>query len=190
MNGPSLLGIATLILVATLAAIANSPRRQSMPGVPYAPDAWNEIIDGLWMGGHDYQPDGHEQPIDAVVGDEFDLVVSLYSRWGCGPAEGVERSNLRIPDGVLNATDLAAVRVLAHRVAGAVRNGKQVLVRCQAGYNRSGLVVALAMLELGWDGDAAVRHIRGKRSGHALFNENFLGYIAAEAVALDLGGAW
>lgn len=152
-----------------------------MTGVPYCADPWNEIVPGLWMGGHDYMPTA-DRVIDAVVGDEFDLVVSLYTRWGCGPADGVLRRNARITDGVLNEEDMATVRRFADLIAEAVREGKRVLARCQAGYNRSGLVTALALMRLGYGPDEAVALIRERRSPYALCNEHFVAYIRAEAV--------
>lgn len=151
-------------------------------GVPFCESPWNEIVPNLWMGGHDYMP-LPGQIVDAVVGDEFDLVVSLYERWGCGPDPGVGRRYLRIPDGQLTDEDMAGVRELADLTAAAVQRGHRVLVRCQAGYNRSGLVTALTLLRLGHAAGEAVGLIRTRRSPFALCNETFVGYIHAEAVS-------
>jgi protein-tyrosine phosphatase len=52
----------------------------------------------------------------------------------------------------------------AHVVADEVSHGRQVLVTCAAGLNRSGLVSALALHFLfGWAGDACIHRVRKKR---------------------------
>lgn len=144
-------------------------------GVPFARDPWNEIIPGLFQGGHDYAEGG------VIVRDEFDLVVSFYERTGHGPAAGVQHTFYRIPDGMLTANERADLEEIALNVGIAIEAGRRVLVRCQAGYNRSGLVVALALILLGHTPDDAVRLIRRQRSPYALFNQNFLGYLGAKA---------
>jgi protein-tyrosine phosphatase len=72
---------------------------------------------------------------------------------------------------------MAKVTALVPRVVDALKENKKVLVRCQAGYNRSGLVVALVLLRLGYTADDAIALIREKRSEHALCNELFVEYI-------------
>lgn len=153
-----------------------------MIGVPYADAPWNEIVPGLWQGGHDWRDtDGVLR--DVVVADEFDLVVSLYKRHGCGPTgDGVEELRLIIPDGMLLAADAATAERIAEKAARAVKDGKRVLVRCQAGYNRSGLITALTLIHLGHDAEAAIDLIRAKRSRWALFNGHFLRYVREERV--------
>lgn len=159
-----------------------------MISIPFARDPWNEVIPGLWQGGLDYKADPDTWYADeAIVGDEFDLVISLYRRIGHGPADGVEHWTGRIPDGVLNGDDRALVAEAVDRVLIALEAGKRVLVRCQAGYNRSGLVVALALLALGHTADEAIALIREKRSEWALCNQHFCDYIRQRAAVK--GGA-
>lgn len=141
--------------------------------VPFPADPWNEIVPGLWQGGH------FTTTSTVVVRDEFDLVVSLYGRWGHGPDPGIERIYYAIPDGPLNGAELTDIEDLALRVGLAVEARRRVLVRCQAGLNRSGLVVALALMLLGRTPDEAVALIREKRSPHALCNQHFVGYLGA-----------
>lgn len=63
---------------------------------------------------------------------------------------------------------------LAGRVARRVAQGKHVLVTCAMGWNRSGLVTALACHRLtGLSGDQIVRRVRVKRGVRALSNESF-----------------
>ncbi|QKW23704.1 dual specificity protein phosphatase family protein [Kitasatospora sp. NA04385] len=141
------------------------------PGTP-----WDEIAPGLWMGGHHWvDPAGQRRPV--VVGAEFELVVSLFTAEGHGPAPGVPHRSVPVPDGPLDAEQLAAVQAAARAVAEAVRSGRRVLVRCRSGYNRSGLVVAQALVELGLGTAEAVRLVRARRSPWALHNELFVEYL-------------
>jgi len=154
-----------------------------MSGIPFCDREWSEIMPGLFMGGHDYMgPDG--AVANVVVGDEFDLVLSFYERYGCGPAVGVQRRYARIPDGILDADDLATVRRFADLGAEANGNGQVVLCRCQAGYNRSGLLAAFILLRQGLSAESAIERIRDRRSPFALCNEHFVELIHAEAKRL------
>lgn len=151
-----------------------------MIGAPFATTKWDEIIPGLSMGGHDYQPLGMGTPLeDVVVADEFDVVVSLFRRGirDYGPADGVEHRIAPFLDGQLDARDVAAVRALGVAVAHDVMAERRVLVRCRAGYNRSGLVVAFALLHIGYSAEEAITLIRAKRSPWALGNSHFQDYI-------------
>lgn len=65
----------------------------------------------------------------------------------------------------------------ANQVAEQVRNGKNVLVTCMAGQNRSGLVVSLALRELtGMSGEEIVGHVQRSRP-LALNNTTFVKYV-------------
>jgi hypothetical protein len=147
--------------------------------IPYADRPYDEIVPGLWMGGHDYSPAAW--PV--VVGDEFVHVFSLYRRLGHGPAVGVPHDFLRLWDGKADTGDLHRVREFADRIHDrymASPRSSRILVRCQAGYNRSGLAVAFVLLRLGMDSVTAVDLIREKRGPHALCNAWFVSYIDDE----------
>lgn len=76
--------------------------------------------------------------------------------------------------------DKAQIDTLALGVGLAVKVGIKVLVHCQAGLNRSSLVVARALM-LGWDmtADQAIDHVRGSRSPVCLCNETFENWLRA-----------
>lgn len=133
---------------------------------------------GLWMGGHEFAGrSGHPQ--SAVVRDEFDLVLTLLRQPGHGPDAGVEHHVWPIPDGPLDGTQLTGVMRLARAADDALEDGRRVLVRCYHGYNRSGLVVAHALVLAGHTTDDAIRLIRARRSPWALHNELFVEYLRA-----------
>ncbi|MEU7697565.1 dual specificity protein phosphatase family protein [Streptomyces sp. NPDC039028] len=112
-----------------------------------------------------------------VVGKEFGLVISLYTRPGHGPDANIDHLVAEIPDGPLVATQIRTVQQLAHTAARAVQDGRTVLVRCNAGYNRSGLVIAQTLIELGRDSTAAIDLVRQRRSPSALNNRLFEEYL-------------
>ena len=128
--------------------------------MPLCDDPWNEVVPGLFMGGHDVRS---QSPSACVVTDEFDLVVSLTAREGYGPSAGVEHVVVRLADAGLDPANAARVRDLGAIVATAVRDGRRVLVRCSGGLNRSGVVVAEALVQLGYTPDEAVGAVRAAR---------------------------
>ncbi|MEU6235766.1 protein phosphatase [Kitasatospora sp. NPDC047058] len=153
------------------------PTRRKERDTPGPMGPWDEIVPGLWMGGHFVTPPGRAlEPV--VVEQEFDLVVSLFTRPGHGPAPGVEHLVREVPDGPLSPGQLHDVLEAAELVAGAVRRGRRTLVRCHSGQNRSGLVVAQALVTLGHQADRAVELIRERRSAWALNNSLFVEYLA------------
>ncbi|MEV0662348.1 hypothetical protein ACIBI3_24150 [Actinomadura luteofluorescens] len=145
-------------------------------GAPDAGAPWNEIVPLLWMGGHYYRdPMGTRTP--AIVGDEFDLVISLYTREGHGPSGGVDHHCVDVPDGPLTAEQLAAVSCAAELAVEAIGQSRRVLVRCHSGYNRSGLVIAHALTLSGHSTDDAIFLVRYRRSKWALNNSLFVDYL-------------
>ncbi|MFG2310128.1 dual specificity protein phosphatase family protein [Streptomyces sp. NPDC048566] len=152
--------------------------RRKQPDVPAPGSPWSEIVPGLWMGGHRFA--GASGRVEAaVVGDEFDLVLSLLRLPGHGPDRGVEHHVWAIPDGPLDGTQLTGVMRLARAADDALEDGRRVLVRCYHGYNRSGLVVAHALVLAGYSADDAIRLIRSRRSPWALHNQLFVEYLRA-----------
>ena len=152
--------------------------RRKQPDVPAPDSPWSEIVPGLWMGGHEFR--GRSGQLEfAVVRDEFDLVQTLLRLPGHGPDPGVEHHVWAIPDGPLDGTQLAGVMRLAQAAGEALDGGRNVLVRCYHGYNRSGLVVAHALVRRGHTAEQAIRLIRSRRSPWALHNDLFVDYLRA-----------
>ena len=152
--------------------------RQRDRDVPPPTAPWHEITTGLWMGGHNWV-DGAGQSRPAVVTDQFEVVVSLIVEPGHGPTAGVEHHVLEIPDAALTSEQIDGVSRLADLATTAVRDRRSVLVRCRAGYNRSGLVVAQTLINQGHEPAAAIELIRRRRSQWALHNLTFEDYLLA-----------
>ena len=145
--------------------------------MPLCDDPWNEVVPGLFQGGHDVR----SQSVSAcVVDDEFDLVVSLATRAGYGPADDVEHVVLRMADAGVDGATATRVDDAAEQVADAVRDGRRVLVRCSGGLNRSGLVVASALVRLGHPPADAIALVRAARGPWALTNPGFVTYVQTQ----------
>ena len=142
--------------------------------IPLCTDPWNEVVPGLFQGGHDVRSQSRTA---CVVDDEFDLVVSMTTREGYGPGEGVEHHVARMADAGVDAGIAVRVDELAGLVADAVGADRRVLVRCSGGLNRSGLVVASALVRLGHPPDEAIALVRRARGPWALTNPGFVTYL-------------
>lgn len=133
--------------------------------VPTTP--FTEIAPRLWQGGcYHYDQDELTQ---------FDAVLTLNGRAKPAPDPVAEMAcyisdSATLPDfsRLMKAVDWAYVRWT---------QGEHVLVRCQAGLNRSGLVVALLLYRHGFDIGEAIERIRTKRSPYALCNTTFERYL-------------
>ena len=134
---------------------------------------WSEILPGLWMGGtadDDVTRHGIDTP--AITPAHFDTVITLYA--SAGPVDWYVKE-VRLGFFDHNEVDLDE-HDLAHAVRAAYRDwsrGKRVLIRCQAGWNRSGLVTALVLMREGYRSFEAIELIRQMRSENALCNRSF-----------------
>jgi protein-tyrosine phosphatase len=70
----------------------------------------------------------------------------------------------------MNTEELFDIVRLAHADW---KRGKRVLIRCQAGWNRSGLITALVLIREGMGAREAIDLIRKTRSEWALCNKSF-----------------
>lgn len=156
--------------------------------VDYAEEPWSEIVPGLWVGGHvflfaepqfDYLDRTSTEMLDEAG---FEVVASLYWQMHSIPSPSVRHLMLGIPDARLDKGQINAIKFLAHEVACEVSAGRKTLVRCYAGMNRSGLVAALALIEMGHDPLTVVDLIRSKRSRNNLVNPEFIKIIESRAV--------
>lgn len=138
---------------------------------------WNEIQPGLWLGGTPDDewlggPVGWDHGWVERDGRPFDAVVTLF-----GLAEpfgwGVEELRYGFGDGDIDLVDLTAVQRCAEWAFERWQAGQRVLIRCQAGWNRSGFVAALVLVLAGWEPAEAVDLLRQRRSPNVLCNREF-----------------
>ena len=152
--------------------------------VPFANSRWNEIAPNLWVGGHDWSPDGSWAGVsieaDEVAEANFQLIISFYKRWGASPP-GITEVYQRIPDGDLDEEDLRSVKALGKYAAEQSQVGVKTLIRCQAGLNRASLCSGFALINLGYSPERAIAHIRNTRSKYCLCNASFVNYLMESA---------
>jgi protein-tyrosine phosphatase len=138
--------------------MANSPDTQ----FPFA--KWSEILPGLWQGG--------SRSWDVVERTSFDSVYTLYHE-AAGVGLGVKEIRYGIYDHDMTDFDPADLDVLVDNAHADWKAGKRVLIRCQAGLNRSGLVMALVLIKDGHTPAEAIALIREQRGEAALCNPIF-----------------
>lgn len=154
--------------------------------VPYTDAEWSEIIPGLFQGGHFYDIAGQQFTTVLRGVRKFDRVVSLYTLpWAKStvPDEDIPHTVYEFRDDIVNGLDeetIVRLNEIAGEVAAQVEMGEKVLVRCQAGYNRSGVVCALALMRMGMSPIAAIGLLRDRRSQLVLCNEKFEEYILSQ----------
>jgi protein-tyrosine phosphatase len=143
---------------------------------------YHEIIPNLFQGGHDWAEGGKIKGASSstVSGDKsWDYVVSAYFL----PREkSLPQCDTRFV--LFDDTEYGLEEETWSRIQSAVdevvdrwRNGQKVLIRCQAGYNRSGMIMALVLMRLGENAEDAIKRIRLRRGKHALVNKVFEDYV-------------
>lgn len=128
---------------------------------------FSQITDSLWMGGCPTGP------------TDFDHIVCLYP-WGVYPL-GEEQTHLSVR--MFDSADVPS-QALLYGLADTVNRLRQagsVLVHCQAGLNRSGLVTALALIRSGMTPPAAIAMLRERRSDVVLCNAVFERWLLEQA---------
>ena len=145
----------------------------------------SEILPNLYMGGtDDYDivqfgkilPELHER-------DEFDAVVTCYS-YAQPMSWYVHENRYGFADGPLSPETFAKAQELASWLHSEWKAGRKCLSRCQAGLNRSGLIIALVLMIDGYSANEAIALIREKRDPSALFNLDFVRKLQALPIEL------
>jgi hypothetical protein len=144
---------------------------------PYLPEeTWSEVKLGLWLGGthdeHDMRLFGNRLERPAIGPDDFDTVITMYA-WAQPTDWFVKEIRFGIYDGDMSDFETSALRDIAKIAHTDWRAGKKVLIRCQAGINRSGLVMALVLIRDGMSAAKAIELMRNRRARSVLRNETF-----------------
>ena len=148
----------------------------------YGHELHSEILPGLWQGGtHDEDVITAGYALRRITNHEFETVVTLYARANAA-SWNVKEIRYGFDDGDMSDFDVEADLAFAVREAHADwKAGKRVLIRCQAGLNRSGLVMALVLIRDGYSPTAAIEQIRAKRGPDALCNWVFENWLDSKA---------
>ena len=149
--------------------------------MPYEPNAlFNEIATNLFMGGTDDMDVIHFPAKNNNRTDlPFDAIVTMYAY--AQPADWkVQEFRYGVPDAAIEDIDLDRLKQAVEFGYNRWMAGDRVLVRCQAGLNRSGLVTALILMSTGLDAETAIEQIRKNRAEIALFNEDYVRWLRVE----------
>lgn len=169
-----------------------------MQPLEYPTALWSEILPGLWQGGtDDYDVIGAPTPdygvgytarkmaasggANRVTRSDFESVVTLYARANAA-SWNVKEIRYGFNDGNMSDFDPQDDLGFAVREAHSDwKAGKRVLIRCQAGLNRSGLVMALVLIRDGHTPAEAIDLIRAGRGTAALCNYTFERWLLESA---------
>lgn len=141
---------------------------------------WNEILPNLWLGGTDdfdtieYAADQFTQR--DITKSDFDTVVTLYA-WARPVDWQVEELRYGFYDSGMEDVDMETLSRAAAFAHFSWKKGNRVLVRCQAGINRSGLTMALVLMKEGYSAKDAIALMREKRSKWVLLNRDFEDFL-------------
>lgn len=127
------------------------------------------IGENMWMGGC---PQKELPPMTRFV-------VSLFPWQPYQVPQGITVLNAWLED-THEVPEVAELVAIARFISAARRIGT-VLVHCQAGLNRSGLVLALAMMVDGASANFAISHLRERRNDWVLCNTTFEQWLREDA---------
>ena len=123
----------------------------------------SQIAEDLWQGGC---AEGLALPAD------IDHVLSLYTAERYVVQHRLRSQLSVVMEDDLGELDSEQVVAIAAWVNNCLRTGP-TLVHCQAGLNRSGLIIATSLMLKGIDAQAAIALLRARRSPAALCNPSF-----------------
>jgi hypothetical protein len=109
----------------------------------------------------------------------FDAIVTMYA-WARPADWQVQEFRYGVPYASIGDIDLSRLRQAVEFGHDRWKAGDRVLIRCQAGLTRSGLVLALILIKDGLKPSEAIAQIRQNRGEDALFNNNFHNWLMQE----------
>lgn len=150
--------------------------------VYYPEELWSEILPGLWQGGTaDDDTLGYSYGRKGIGPGDFDFVATMYA--SANPVDWFVREiRFGFYDHDMSDFDPADLYDLVAVTHREWKAGKRVLVRCQAGLNRSGLVMTLVLIREGYEPAEAIHLIRTHRGQAALCNRTFETWLLATDV--------
>ena len=139
---------------------------------------YSEILPNLFISGT-LDSDTLDNPMsysDLVQKAPFDSCATLY---GHARPFGyyVREQRFGIVDAELDSRSIPEIIQLADWLHSEWKLGKRVAGKCQQGWNRSSLVVALVLMKDGMSATEAINLIREKRSKNALCNPHFVKFL-------------
>jgi protein-tyrosine phosphatase len=138
----------------------------------YYDPLWSQVLPGLWQGGTDDIDVQKQLKTPMITTEQFDTVITMYAY--ANPVDWfVKEFRYGVWDSDINKMNTEELLDLVRIAHSDWKRGKKVLIRCQAGWNRSGLITALVLIRDGMDARKAIDLIRSTRSDQALCNKSF-----------------
>ena len=140
---------------------------------------YSEILPRLFLGGtenFDVVQETKRERVASITKESFDTVITAYA-FANPVSWGVKEIRTTFYDGDMSDIDFDDI----HQAAGIAYSdwvhGARVLVRCQAGLNRSALCAVLLLRKHGYSSAEAIALLREKRSSWVLCNSDFEDYL-------------
>ena len=148
------------------------------------PQLFSEIAPNLFQGGTDDFDVIHLPVTNNAKRTDlpFDAIVTMYA-WARPADWQVQEFRYGVPDAKISDIELSRLRQAVEFGYDRWKSGDRVLVRCQAGLNRSGLVTALILIKDGYTPDEAINAIRTNRGEDALFNTSFVDWLMRDGAS-------
>lgn len=150
-------------------------------------DLHSKILSNLFLGGTDDEDtvlDSKRKRKPFITKKDFDTVITAYA-WANPCDWGVKEIRTTFYDGDMTDIDFDSIYQTVEIAYADWRNGLRVLLRCQMGANRSGLLMTLVLRKHGYTSKDAIALLREKRSSWVLSNSVFENYL----LNLDAKGA-
>jgi hypothetical protein len=143
------------------------------------PPLQSKILEGLYQGGTDDELTvfrGNKRLATLNDVRPFDSVVTLCAH-SLPMGWLVKEFRYPFPDGPIDPATIPEIEALAEWAYSMWKSGERVLIRCQAGMNRSSLLTALVLMRDGKSVDEAIALIKERRSPYVLSNSHFVKYL-------------
>lgn len=143
------------------------------------------ILPGLYQGGHTWREELRVKSAQhsSVSGDSsWDYVVSCYWDSSDNSENCLPQCDMRwvlFEDTRKGLSDdiWKKIKLAVDEIATRWFRGEKILIRCQAGYNRSGLMMCLVLMRLGYTAKQAIDLARKGRGSDVLVNQVFESYV-------------
>ena len=149
-------------------------------------EVWTEVYPNLWMGGTDDDDTiGRSELLEPrITKKQFDTVVTLHA-WS-NPVDWFVRE-IRQPfqDGEISEFNEEDLRFLVRMICFELEQGKNVLIRCLSGLNRSGLLTTMVLMNYGYTAADTIEHLRQVRSPLVLCNKDYVEWLLAQDIPAE-----
>lgn len=137
----------------------------------YPAEPYTEVIPGL------FQASAAHSPAEMLT--MFDVLIDVGGR-DRSDGDPDPRYSFHPLDDVPFIADAEMIHTVGERIASLVREGKHVAVNCVSGVNRSGLLVARALVALGYTPEETIEAVRRARGPMALSNRHFVRFLLVD----------